>query len=105
MKMGTIALTLACLLLCSCSTDRWAEVRSDTDWSGYFDDHSVDGSGDRDIPLDEDRSPSCVVIQKQTAAGTLRVRLVEEGFGPWGDNATGWASTTAEYGVCHVCFQ
>ncbi len=90
------------MTLLGCSEDRWAEVRSDTDWSGYFDDHSVEGAGDRDVDLRGDEFSSGAVVQKLTREGVLRVRLVEEGWMFWPDQATDWTETSADFGVVHV---
>ena len=95
------AVGIALVLLCSCSSDRWAEVQSDTDWDGYFDNRSVAGSGNREISMPSE-GRMAAVVQKMTDEGTLSVRLVEEGWLFWPEKTTDWITTSAPYGVVDV---
>lgn len=88
-------------VLAGCAGDWEAEVDSDTAWSGSFDGRTVDGRSDDTINLGKD-DIICVVVQKQTRSGSLRVRLRRSWImGP--DDETDWKSTTAEFGVVTVC--
>ena len=86
------------LLAC---TDYQAEVESDTSWSGAFGDRTVDGTGNQVVDLPDDW-PQCVVVQKQTIHGFLRVRVIGGG-GILGPGDSDWVETTAEYGVVSAC--
>jgi hypothetical protein len=81
--------------------DRYAEVESNTRWSGNFDGSSHDGAGNERVRMGSD---SCLIVQKETASGDLRVRIVNENalFLFW-DSATDWKHTSAEYGVVTLC--
>lgn len=101
--MRSIILIVA-LLLTGCSAqDRWAEIESDTDWSGYFENRSVDGSGSRRVDLPQEGDIVCVVVQKETEEGYLRVRIVKEGTFLAPPQETEWAETRAAYGVVDRC--
>ncbi len=101
-KNKFVFILLCMVVLVSCSVDYEAEVQSDTSWSGSFGNRSVDGSGNRTIDL-PDEHPQCCVVQKDTEAGFLRVRITAEGGGIFGPDDTGWVETTAAYGIVSVC--
>jgi hypothetical protein len=79
------------VFLIGCS-DYKAEVESDTCWSGWFGDRTVDGSGNMVIDLDDDEQ-QCCTIYKQTAYGRLSIRIINESiFYCDGEDAETWAA-------------
>ncbi|MDD5088773.1 MAG: hypothetical protein PHI18_08245 [bacterium] len=83
------------------SPPNWvADVQSNTSWSGYFGNRTVDGSGNEVVDLPDDEIVCCSV-QKQTEAGTLTVTVKDQHNGTTKESAT----TNAEYGVVSVCNQ
>lgn len=89
--------------LAACTPDIVAEVESSTSWSGAFGDRTVDGQGNASVDLPDD-PPQCVVVQKQTSAGSLSVRVVVSGgFLTAGASGSEWVTTTAAFGVVSVC--
>ena len=94
----TIVISSVFLLSCDDSSSSKNEdykiaVESNTSWSGSFANRTVDGSGDKIVDIPDD-PPQCAVVQKQTASGYLRVRVL-----PHGD----WVETTAAYGLVTTC--
>lgn len=90
-------LIIALLFIAGCDTEQdnspWiAHVESNTSWSGYFGNASVDGTGNRTITMG-DADIECCSAQKLTANGSLRVWIEggESGY------------TTAAYGIVTVC--
>ncbi len=73
---------------------KYLQIESDTSWSGAINNTTVEGSGNRDIDMDEN---SCAVFQKETMNGSLKITVKGNLFG--GEDA----HTTAEYGVVSVC--
>jgi hypothetical protein len=69
------------------------EITSDTRWSGYFENRTIDGHGNETIDI-SDNGIVCCTAQKQTEHGTLTMSVI-----PGGESAT----TTAAYGVVSVC--
>ena len=101
--MRSLIIILALLLAGCSSPERWAEVESDTSWSGYFENRSVDGHGDQRIDLPESGEVVCAVVQKDTEDGYLRLRLCEQGVMLTPKLETEWARTTAAYGIVDRC--
>jgi hypothetical protein len=90
-------LILFALMLIGCDdpkeTGPWiAHVESNTSWSGYFGNASVDGVGNKTITMG-DSDVECCAVQKLTPQGSLSVWI--EG----GESG----STTAAYGMVTVC--
>jgi hypothetical protein len=99
--MKYLLLFISIITICSCGPDWKAEVKSDTSWSGSFGNSTVDGSGNQTVNLPNDEIVCCVV-QKDTEAGYLEVKIVDKGgslFATDGEKA----KTTADYGVVSVC--
>lgn len=83
------------LMVGGCSTK--VEVSSDTCWTGYVNNASVEGCRSNTWSV---REPgSCFTFQKTTAEGTLRARVK----GWKGDNR--WVETSTAFGVVTVCAQ
>lgn len=86
-------------LLCSCARSpgpAYVAVHSDTKWSGSFGNRTVDGEGNDRVYLPTGKV-DCVVVQKQTESGFLRVSI-------WrGEDHTEPVETTARYGVVTAC--
>lgn len=99
--MGSLIIGVILLALAGCHADIYAEVQSNTSWSGAFGDRTVDGTGNAKVDL-PDEPPQCVVVQKETTQGTLRVRVVASG-GVISPGGSGWVETTAAYGVVSAC--
>lgn len=101
-------LALLCLFTAAVACNKInykAEVESDTSWSGSFGNRSVDGSGNQIVELPND-DVVCIVVQKNTAGGYLRARIIDDSHGflnPAYDSK--WVETTAEFGVVDVCNQ
>ena len=94
---------VAALCMAGCGGDLVVEVESNTSWSGYFHNRSVDGSGDETVDVPEE-SIVCATVQKGTEGGTLTVRMVRRDVGIFQtDNEEDSASTSAAYGVVSVC--
>jgi hypothetical protein len=91
MKTKYLILMLITLSMTGCGYK--AKVESDTSWSGYINNATVDGSGNRTIDLDRRES---VVVQKGTKRGYLKVTIISDNpLSPDGETS----ETTAEYGV------
>lgn len=88
-------LFILALALIFTGCQKYVHIESNTSWSGAINDASVDGSGNRDIDIN---NSSCAVFQKETKEGYLTI-TVKGGMFFDGDNAT----TTAQYGVVSVC--
>ena len=103
LKLVRGAFFVIAILLMSCSVDYKAEVQSNTSWSGAFGNRSVDGSGNQTVDL-PDEHPQCIVVQKDTEQGFLRVRVAAEGGG-WlfSPEDSDWVETTAAFGVVSAC--
>ena len=90
--------------------DYYIEIQSDTSWFGSDGNASFDGGDSRTINIADDEIV-CVVVQKDTEGGYLRVELwdhlTQDGgiFGGERDerNLAGSAQTTAAYGVVSTC--
>ncbi|HKK72236.1 MAG TPA: hypothetical protein VKA86_13540 [Candidatus Krumholzibacteria bacterium] len=100
-RAGILLLIMTAITLTGCAGEWEAEVESTTSWSGSFDGRTVDGRGDRMISVGRDEV-TCVVVQKDTRSGSLRVRLRRDHTFMF-DEETDWKSTTAEFGVVTVC--
>lgn len=101
MLRGAIILLLLVLFVLGCDDDDEprrlldlkAEVESNTSWSRFFENRTVDGSGNQTVDL-PDVDIACCTVQKQTEEGRLKVSVV-----PGGESA----ESTAAYGVVTVC--
>jgi hypothetical protein len=103
MRMFPLIVLLATPTFAACF-DITAEVESNTEWSGAFGNRSVDGSGNQVVDLPEVDTIQCVVVQKSTEGGSLRVRIkVSGGLGISGPSGSEWVSTTAAFGVVTAC--
>ncbi|HUV29525.1 MAG TPA: hypothetical protein VMY05_00340 [Acidobacteriota bacterium] len=102
--MRLLLLCCLCLiLLAGCGIDYKCEVTSNTSWSGIFADRTVDGEGDQTVDIPDD-PPECVVVQKETEKGYLRIKLIAEGG--WFLNSADdrpSVTTTAKYGIVSDC--
>jgi hypothetical protein len=95
-----------------CGDDWKAEISSDTSWSGSFGGASVHssggttvaGRGSQKIDLPDDKTVCCVV-RKLSSNGYLKVKIENEGGGPFGIFASEGreSQTTAPYGTVDVC--
>lgn len=111
-SVAIIALSAAALFA-ACSDEKhdiYAEIASDTSWSGAFDNRTVDGAGSKTVDL-PDGDIECVVVQKETETGYLTLTIVDHvtGGGIMGvgekdeTNRSNGVSTTAAYGVVSGC--
>ena len=81
-----------------------AEIESNTTWSGSFGDQTIEGAGNTDVFLTDASHPVCVVVQKKTETGLLRLRVVKHIIIPQSELvATDWVETTADYGEVSAC--
>lgn len=73
------------------------KVTSNTSWSGFFNNRSVDGKGDE--TFDIDKYDKCWSLQKETERGTLTLEIYDKA------NMESIAEnyTTASYGIVRVC--
>lgn len=93
---------IVALIACGCkktnkiftSDNRVAQVTSNTSWSGYFHNRSVDGNGNATVDMPDDGT-ACAVVQKNTEGGTLTLTLT-------GRTAV---TTTAKYGIVDDCLE
>ncbi len=93
-------IAIAVMILAGCGAPK-AEIQSDTSWSGSFGDRRVDGSGNATVGVGGP-SPYCAIVQKRTAEGILRVRIVsDDPTGP----STDWSETTLPFGVTSSCLE
>ncbi len=102
MKPILIIIIIALLSL-GCEKDYYAQVTSDTSWSGSFADRTVDGKGDKRVDIPDD-PPQCVVVQKDTEHGKLSVTIFAKSRWFLGsDYSSGTITTTAAYGIVLAC--
>jgi|GEM_PF-1684347 len=73
-------------------------IESDTEWSGFIDNRTVDGTGNRDLQV-QAYGDRCYSLQKTTAEGYLRLSLVDSD----GKILVQENETTARYGSVMVC--
>ena len=91
--MLILFLALAALPL-GCAKRHHISIQSDTCWDGIIDQQDnahIDGCGSSSFRVAGEIH--CVVVQKQTDAGVLRVRI-DEGL---------WVETTEPRGLVQVC--
>jgi hypothetical protein len=101
-KLSIISIALL-LLLGGCSIDYKCQIRSNTSWSGAFDDRTVDGTGSTIIDIGDD-PPVCCVVQKETENGYLEAEIISSGGWLCNPAEDGDKSrTTADYGLVSVC--
>ena len=99
--MYKIIVMVALAVLTGCSTDLTVDINSDTEWSGSFGGRTVEGVGARSVDIPDDH-PQCVVVQKQTEGGYLKIQIKADG-GILGPSGSDEVSTTAAYGVVSAC--
>ena len=99
-RRSSLLLCLSISLFLGCR-DWKAEVSSDTKWSGSFGNSTVDGSGNQTVDLPDDEIV-CVVVQKETEAGFLKVKIINDSANPFASDGEE-ASTSAQFGVVSVC--
>jgi len=101
MRKGLILIIpLALITLTGCTNRYKAKVESNTKWSGYFDNRTVDGTGNATVDIGEG-DIKCVAVQKMTELGYLNVSIIHETtFGESELNKTG---TSAAYGLVSTC--
>lgn len=103
--LGLAAIVLIALAV-GCSHDNVCRIRSDTSWTGVFEDRTVSASGDANIELPDDEDVCCVA-RKTTFDGYLAVQVVTEtnGLGSIFDHSNDGepAYTTAPFGVAASC--
>jgi hypothetical protein len=88
----------AAVLLTGCS-DFKVKVESNTSWSGVFGETVVEGSGNREIDIADD-GRACVVVQKNTVGGYLRIRIENPDDTSYQRD---WDETHAAYGSVYQC--
>ena len=92
---------IAVMIMAGCGGAAEAEIQSDTSWSGSFGDRRIDGSGNSTVEIGGP-PPYCAIVQKQTADGVLRVRVVsDDPTGP----STDWIETTLPFGAATACLE
>jgi len=101
MKYLFIVLLISIFII-NCAPDYKAQIKSDTSWSGSFDNRTVDGDGNDIINLSNEH-PVCCVAQKQTEDGYLHIRVINDNKNIIGPGNSSWAKTTAAYGVVSAC--
>lgn len=88
------------LLFLGCGYDATCNVESDTSWSGEFGGLSIQGYGDKVIPLEKD--DDCVVIRKLSSNGYIRVIIDLENS--WFGHEEGGAGASSQpFGEIRVC--
>ena len=103
MRSIRLVILLVAMTGIGCSVDFSVDVRSNTSWSGYFADRSVEGSGNKTVDLPGD-PPQCVTVQKDTEEGYLEIQIKESGgwfLSPTTDYNP--IRTTAAYGIVSDC--
>jgi len=104
--MKLLLIFLISVFFISCADDLRVDIESDTSWSGYFGNKTVDGSGNKSIDIPDDR-PQCATAQKETELGFLTAKMIAERKGIaaiFGDEKVeDEATTTAAYGLVTVC--
>lgn len=78
--------------------DWQVRITANCGWSGFFDNRSVDGTGDTIVDV-SNGSIVCATVQKTVAFGTLTASMYDGINNHEADRAT----TTAEFGVVSVC--
>lgn len=98
--MRTYMRAMAVMIMAGCGGPD-AEIQSDTSWTGSFGDSRVDGSGNATVSIGGP-PPYCAIVQKQTAEGVLRVRVVsDDPTGP----STDWFETMLPFGAVSACLE
>ena len=93
-RSSVFLLVLALALPLGCAKRHRISIQSDTCWDGIIDNQSnahIDGCGDSSYRVAGEMH--CVVVQKQTDVGVLRVRI-DEGL---------WVETSEPRGLVQVC--
>jgi hypothetical protein len=98
--MKTFSIALAVVALAGCG--RELHVESDTEWSGAIggvsSSSSVDGSGNDVFDIEPG---DCWTFQKETRTGSLRAYATSKTI--FGEDKTGEAVTSAEFGIVSGC--
>ena len=78
----------------------WVRVISSTSWSGSFggagSSRTIEGYGNKAIPVSKDLHTVAAVVHKKTEGGSLKVQILEDG------EVVDQGETTAAYGVVSV---
>ena len=101
--MKKLLFFLIIIVILGCSIDYKVKVSSNTSWSGYFDNRTVEGYGNKTVNV-SDEGTVCATAQKETEEGYLKLKMVEYRKGLFsGETTVDKAETTAAYGVVSVC--